>query len=120
MTMSRQEAERSRQEFRKGPVVLGTASPQPGQAAQSTTTADGSTVIRPRNARQPDTPAAPPEPVMVRIMQNDGTMKMEERVGSSRPIDSSSGFGRSKRGSTVMGKQNPLIYATDEEKTAKK
>jgi hypothetical protein len=68
----------------------------------------GTTIIRPGKA------SAPAEPMMVRIMQSDGTMKMEPRYGENR-IDSSAGYGR-KKGSADPEKQSPLIYATEEEK----
>ena len=77
MTLSRQAAEDRRQELRQGPVVRGTASPV--LAGRSTASSDGITVIRPRGARQPDIPA---EPAMARIMQDDGTMKLEPRYGT--------------------------------------
>jgi len=108
-TMTRETEEYSRQELRRGPVVQVTASPS------APAPADGSVVIRPRGARQPDVPAAPAEPEMVRIMQNDGTMKMEPRFGGA--INNSSvGYGRTKKGTFASGKQEPLIYAADEEK----
>ncbi len=106
MTMSRQAAEDRRQELKQGPVVQGAASPA--------TASDGSTVIRPKSARQPD---IPPEPAMARIMQSDGTMKMELRCGDKNPIDSSKGYGRTRKGMTARSRQNPLIYAADEDKS---
>jgi hypothetical protein len=116
MKMSRQDGERSREELKRGPVVLGTASPVlAGQSVAASS--DGSTVIRPRGARQPDLPVVPAEPVMARIMQSDGTMKMEPRCGDRNPIDSSGGYGRTRKGTSVMGKQAPLIYAADEVKS---
>lgn len=77
---------------------------------------DGNTVIRPRSSRQPESPAAPPEPEMVRIMQTDGTMKMEPRYGDQNHIDSA-GFGRNRKGQLANNKQEPLIYAAEEEKS---
>ena len=125
MTMSRQSDERNRQELKQGPVVRGTPSPVlagPPVSFPVTPSADGSTLIRPRGARQPDVPVAPAEPVMVRIMQNDGTMKLEPRMGDRNPIDSASGYGRNKMGAALKARQAPLIYAADEEKpgTAKR
>ena len=119
-TMTRQHEEHNRRELARGPVVLGTTSPSPsGSSASSagTISSTGNTVIRPGRGHQPDVPAAPEEPQMVRIMQTDGTMKMEPRFGGNR-IDSSAGYGRNKKGSAAQTKQNPLIYAADEEKSA--
>jgi hypothetical protein len=120
MTMSRQSDERNRQELKQGPVVRGTPSPVLAGSPVSfpvTPPADGSILIRPRGARQPDVPAVPAEPAMARIMQSDGTMKMELRCGDQHPIDSSSGYGRNRKGASVPGRQAPLIYAADEEKS---
>ena len=122
MKMSRQDGERSRLEMKQGLVVPVTSSPAlAGQSApfSPAASADGSTVIRPRGTRQPDVPVAPAEPAMVRIMQNDGTMKMEPRCGDRNPIDSSGGYGRNKAGTSFKGKQAPLIYAADKEPAKK-
>jgi hypothetical protein len=122
MKMSRQDGERSRLEMKQGPVVSVTSLPalagQPSPLSPAIS-AGGSMVIRPRGARQPDVPAAPAEPAMVRIMQNDGTMKMEPRCGDRNPIDSSGGYGRNKSGTLSRGKQAPLIYAADKEPAKK-
>lgn len=79
--------------------------------------ADGSTVIRPKGARQPEAPAAAPEPRMVRIMQADGTMKMEARYGGQDMVDSA-GFARNRK-NQLAARQEPLIYAAEEEKSGK-
>jgi hypothetical protein len=118
-SMSRQNEERSRQELKQGPVVRDSTSPvQADRTPSVAASQESSTVIRPRSARQPDVPVAPKEPEMVRIMQNDGTMKMEARSGGGT-IDSSSGYGRNKMGLAAKAKQAPLIYAADEEKSKK-
>ena len=85
-------------------------------AAPVAVSPDGNTVIRPRSARQPEVPVAPPEPEMVRIMQTDGTMKMEPRYGDQNHIDSA-GFARNRKGQLANNKQEPLIYAAEEEKS---
>src|SRR5512137_2293382 len=55
MKMTKQSEERSRQELKRGPIVAGT---QPQSAAPSgVTTTSGSTVIRPKGARQAEAPA---------------------------------------------------------------
>ncbi|MFA4860031.1 MAG: hypothetical protein WC598_04675 [Methanoregula sp.] len=114
MSMSREAEERSRQELKQGQVVQST--PYPAQAAPYVSASDGSTVVRLRSAHQPDAPAAPPEPEMVRIMQNDGTMKLEPRFGGALNT-STVGYGRTKKGTFATEKQAPLIYAADKEKS---
>lgn len=117
MTMTRESEVRSRQELKRGPIVQGTGAPGlSGSFATPSISSEGSTVIRPKGSRQPDVPAAPAEPEMVRIMQNDGTMKMEPRSGSGM-INSSGGYGRNKAGAAQKTKQAPMIYAADEEKS---
>ena len=114
MTMSREAEERSRQELKLGQVVQST--PYPAQVVSSASASDGSTIVRLRSGHQADVPAAPPEPEMVRIMQSDGTMKMEPRFGGS--INTSSvGYGRTKKGTFATEKQAPLIYAADKDKS---
>jgi hypothetical protein len=115
MTMSRQDGERSRQELKQGPVVRSTTSPV--LAGPSASPSAGSILILPRGARQPDVPVVPAEPAMARIMQSDGTMKLEPRYGDKSPIDSSAGYGRNRKGSSARSKQNPLIYAVEEDKS---
>jgi len=84
MTLSRQNGELRSLEIEREPVAPVTASPVPEHPSVSPCVAaqkECSTVIRPKDARQPDVPVAPAEPAMVRIMQSDGTMKMEIRRG---------------------------------------
>ena len=91
--------ESSRRELRNGPVVRGaTAQAFAGQSASPSgaATMDGSTVIRQRSA-QPEIPAGPAEPAMVRIMQSDGTMKMEARRGDQHQTDSTGGYRQARR-----------------------
>jgi hypothetical protein len=113
MKMSKQTEERSRQELMRAPIIQQGSMPQ---AAPSITSTSGSTVIRPKGARQPDVPAAPAEPVMDLIMQQDGTMKMEPRRGDKDYIVASAGYGRNKKGQSSKPKQADLIYAADEPK----
>lgn len=121
-TMSRDLEERNRQDLRWTPVAQVTPSQdtadQADQAVSSSPAvhSDGTTVIRPRAARQPDVPAVPAEPVMVRIMQTDGTMKLEPRYGETNHIDSTGGYGRNRK-DAAMSRQSPLIYAADKEKS---
>jgi len=114
MKMSKQTEERSRQELRRAPIVQqGAAQPQSSAPSMS---ASGSTVIRPKGARQPEAPAEPAEPAMDMIMQPDGTMKLEPRRGDKDYIVASAGYGR-KKGAAAKGKQSDLIYAAEETKT---
>jgi len=54
-------------------------------------------------------PAAsvPAEPEMVRIMQPDGTMKMEVRRGSQDQIDSTAGYGSTKKSTLFRNRKKP-------------
>lgn len=115
MKMTKQSEERSRQELKRGPTIVAGAQAQ--QAASSAgTPSSGSTIIRPKGARQADAPAAPEEPEMGMIMQTDGTMKSEPRRGDKSFIVASAGYGK-KKGTAAKGKQSDLIYATEETKS---
>jgi hypothetical protein len=86
--LSRQDGERSRQALKQGTDTQDTLSGERAGLSVSSTVdvpADGSTVIRPKAVLQ-DAPAAPAEPAMARIMQADGTMKMEIRYGNKKTI----------------------------------
>jgi len=117
-TMSRETDERNRQELKWGPIVQGTSSPELATPPSPSVSAhtDGSTVIRTRASHPPDLPAAPAEPVMVRIMQTDGTMKLEPRYGEEKHIDSTGGYGRNRKDQAGKSNQSPLIYAAEKEK----
>jgi hypothetical protein len=94
-TMARKAGEQRQQEPARGPVVISTAPQMSESPAASPSVAapqENHTVIRPKSASQPEVPA---EPEMVRIMQTDGTMKMEVRRGDKNPRDST-GSGRRK------------------------
>jgi uncharacterized coiled-coil protein SlyX len=110
MKMSKQTEEAARARLKVGPVAQGAQSPQP--TASGGGTASGSTVIRPKGARQPDVPATPQEPVMDMIMQQDGTMKLEPRRGDKDYIIARAGYGQKKGGK--QAKQGDLIYAAEE------
>jgi hypothetical protein len=109
MKMSKQTDERSRQELKRGPIVQ-----QQDAPAASAPSATGSTVIRPKGARQPEAPAAPPEPIMDMIMQPDGTMKLEPRRGDKDYIVARAGYGQKKGG--AKAKTSDVIYAAEESK----
>jgi hypothetical protein len=88
MAMSRQDAERGRQELKQGTGVRITISPP--LAGPSTTPPvevpadDRTVVIQPKGVSPADAPVATAEPAMVRIMQADGTMKLEPRYGKKK------------------------------------
>jgi hypothetical protein len=87
MAMSRQDGERSRQDLKKGIVVRGSLSTGGAEQPASpsvTAPADDSTVILSGKVSQADAPVSPAEPAMVRIMQADGTMKLEPRYGKKK------------------------------------
>ena len=113
--LARDEGERTREELKRKPVVQNTAVP-PGDAPAESS----STVIRPKSPRQPDIPEAPAEPTMVRIMQADGTMKMEARYGDKNMTSSTAGYGNNKKCTAVKSNQHALIYASDEKKSVPK
>lgn len=89
MGMSRQDSERSRQDLKKGTVVRGTIAPELAGPSESPSPAaapaDEKIIIRPKGADKPAEPETPAES-MVRIMQPDGTMKMEPRRGNRKMI----------------------------------
>jgi uncharacterized membrane protein len=116
MNAAREEGERSRQEMKQGPVSYAAVSPAAPPASLSAPVhTEGTTVVRPRKT---PLPAAPAEPEMVRIMQPDGTMKMEPRYGGA--IDNSSvGYGRTKKGTAKIS-QDPNTRASGKENQAGK
>jgi len=114
MKLARDEGERSREELKRAPVAQGTAFPSGAAPSES------NTVIRPKGTRPADVPAAPAEPTMVRIMQTDGTMKMEARYGDKSMTNSAAGYGKNRKGTPVKANQSALIYAADEEKSGPK
>lgn len=117
--MSRQEGERSRQELKKGTVVRSTTPPElagPSASMPEAVPAESVTVIRPKGAPRQDAPVTPAEPKMARIMQADGTMKMEPRYGDKNSIDSSKGDGRTRKGASARSRQNPLVSTDEEDK----
>jgi hypothetical protein len=93
MGRAQQGGEQNRQPQAREPTVQGTLKTAP----EKTTAApeEPHMVIRPKSAARPEVTAEPAEPEMVRIMQTDGTMKMEVRRGDKNPRDST-GSGRHK------------------------
>jgi hypothetical protein len=79
MALSRQEGEFLPREPMRETLAAGPSAP-----LSAPVSSDGSILIRPKGAGRQDAPAAPPEPVMARIMQPDGTMKMEPRYGNKK------------------------------------
>jgi hypothetical protein len=100
-TKSGKDGERSRQVLQQGTVVRGTTIPAPAGPSASPSVAvpaDDRIVIRPKGVSQQDAEVGTAEPEMARIMQADGTMKMEPRYGDKNSINSSSGYSRTKKG----------------------
>jgi hypothetical protein len=87
MGISRQDGERSRQDLKKGTVVRGTVAPELAGPSESPAAAptEEKVVIRSKGADKQEEISTPAEP-MVRIMQSDGTMKMEPRRGNRKMI----------------------------------
>ena len=111
INITRQTGKDNAQEKSAGSIAGGTVSPSVG-------THDGANiVIRLSGAHRQDVTAVPAEPVMARIMQADGTMKMEPRYGERSPIDSSGVYGRTRKGAVARSTQNPLIYAAEKDKS---
>lgn len=115
MKMSKQTEERSRQELKRVPTIVQGSQPYAAAPEAGSTSSSGSTVVMRKGARQPDVPAAPAEPVMDLIMQQDGTMKLEPRRGDKDYIVARAGYGQ-KKGAAGKPKQADLIYAAEEDK----
>ena len=81
--LARQTEEQHRQITVRGPVVQETVSQPESTGAPAAAPQENHTVIHVKRAPKPE--AAPAEPEMVRIMQSDGTMKMEVRRGDKNP-----------------------------------
>jgi hypothetical protein len=93
--MSRETGELSHQDPEPGHIVQDAASAAFAESSPALPVAaplESSTVNRPRGVYRPDVPAATAEPAMVRIMQSDGTMKLEVRHGDRNQTDSSPGY----------------------------
>jgi hypothetical protein len=91
MAVSRADGERSRQQLKQAPAVRGispvltarpAAMPVAGAADEITALPSGALI----QEELPTAPVATPEPAMVRIMQPDGTMKLEPRYGTKKMI----------------------------------
>jgi hypothetical protein len=101
MAITRQARERTSQGPVQETVVAG-----PSESPSIAVSSGGTTVIRPKGAGIQDAPAAPAEPAMARIMQADGTMKMEPRYGDKKTVDTSSGSGRMPKNRSVGNKKD--------------
>jgi len=103
MKLSRDGRQYQSQTLKQEPDEQDTASSELADPAPS----GNSTIIRPKTSSPQDVPAAPPEPAMVRIMQSDGTFKMEVRRGDTSPRDSSGGWDQNKKSTSLKNKKNP-------------
>jgi hypothetical protein len=114
MKMTKQSDDRIKQDLRRPPLVV--QGSQPSQSAEvASSSSGGSTVVMRKGARQSDAPATPAEPAMDMIMQQDGTMKLEQRRGEKDFIVARPGYGQ-KKGAAGKPKQADLIYAAEEDK----
>lgn len=102
MAITRQARERTSPGPVQEPVVAA-----PAESPSVGATSGGTTVIRPKGAGMQDAPAAPAEPAMARIMQADGTMKMEPRYGDKKTTDTTSGSGRMPKNRSVGTRKDP-------------
>ncbi len=98
MKMSKQSEERSRQELEAGPVCCHWCTSRLRLQTPAQSVFQRKHRCNPRKgARQPEAPAAPPEPAMDMIMQPDGTMKLEPRRGDKDYIVASCRVRRRRR-----------------------
>lgn len=98
---SRMDGERGRQGLKQGTVVQKTTLPAPAGPSlcpPDAVPADERIIIRPKGVSRRDDGAGTAGPAMARIMQADGTMKLETRHGNQSSIDSSQGDRRIKKG----------------------
>ena len=110
MAVSRQDGERGRKEPGQGTGKQDTA-PEltDSQASPSVRIpAEDATVIHLKGVNGKDVPDAAAGPAMARIMQADGTMKMEPRYGDRKTVDSSAGNGRTRKGAPSRDRQDSL------------
>lgn len=98
MALSRETGDRSSKSG-QGPDVA-----DPSASPSVPVSSDGSTIIRPKGVSRQDVLAGSAEPAMARIMQSDGTMKMEQRYGDSKTVDSSSASGRTRTGTSARSR----------------
>lgn len=89
-TVARQEDERTRLEFR--PDTMGTRQAEPAEGSGAVPAGDSAVMLQDAEAG-PDSSA----PAMARIMQPDGTMKLEPRYGDEKTVNPSSGDSRVPR-----------------------
>jgi hypothetical protein len=76
-------ARQNKEQYRQEPVqeTVPAAPESTDEPAPAAPAPENRTVIRVKSAPKPEAAPAPAEPEMVRIMQSDGTMKMEVRRG---------------------------------------
>jgi hypothetical protein len=104
-TMSRPDGKDAGQKSAQGSAEQDLASPASADSSASPDVAAGSgtsTVILSRGKSQPELPA---EPEMVRIMQADGTMKMEPRYGDDKTTDPSKGNERLRKSTALRNRK---------------
>jgi hypothetical protein len=118
MKMSKQIEEHNRQDLKASSLVRESQTQTSASGGQVLPTSSTTVMIR-KGAKTPDKPA---EPVFDNILQPDGTIEKEPRRGDKKPIVASTGYERTKKGTSVKAKQSALIIAMEKSKadTAKK
>ncbi len=76
------------------------AEPLPDPAPEEATV-----VVRPRQSARQESPPEAAEPSMVRIMQSDGTFRMEPRRGADAMVDSSGAWDVTKKSTSFKGRK---------------
>lgn len=74
-------ARQSKEQYRQEPVQETVPAESAAGPASADAVPENRTVIHVKSAPKPEAAPAPAEPEMVRIMQSDGTMKLEVRRG---------------------------------------
>ncbi len=75
--------------------------------SQNTDPEETNVVVRPRQPAREEPPSEIAGPAMVRIMQSDGTFRMEVRRGEDAMVDSSGAWDVTKKSTSFKGRKKP-------------
>lgn len=75
--------------------------------SQDPATEETTIVVRPRQSARQELPPETAGPTMVRIMQSDGTFRMEPRRGANAMVDSSGTWDVTKKSTSFKGRKKP-------------